>query len=99
GMGGEYEDGGGEGPVVAPPAGPRLLPGTPPATEHLAAHDVRPDALEEVLDDLGVGIVLAVLEPVLGAPAVGCDSPVVQTHSALSDRVLNALVWPRDETV
>src|SRR3712207_7788346 len=47
GVVGEDEDGSVEGRLVAPPAGPRLVPRPVTAAEHPAAHDVGADARSE----------------------------------------------------
>src|SRR5439155_1744194 len=51
---GEHEDRRVVGRVLAPPACPGLVPVATPGTEHVAAHDVGADALEELVGDLGV---------------------------------------------
>ena len=95
----EYEHRRVEGRVLAPPARPRLVPRSVAAAEHLAAHDVGADTLDDLVDDLRVGAALAALQSVLLAPAGGREHPLVQAHPALSDRVLEALVGPGDEAV
>jgi hypothetical protein len=96
---GEHEHGRVVGRVLAPPPAPALVPRPVAAAEHLAAHDVGADTLEDLVDDLRVGAALAALLPVLLAPAVGREHPLVQAHPALSDRVVKALVRPGDEAV
>src|SRR6186997_2565159 len=96
---GEHEDRHVEGRVLAPPAGPRLVPGPCAAAEHPAAHDVGADTFRDLVDDIGIDATLAALPSVLAAPALGRDRPIVQALSALSERVLGGLVGPGDEAV
>src|SRR5262249_29771114 len=56
---GEHEDGRVEGRVLTPPARPRLVPHPVAAAEHLAAHDVGADTLDDFVDDLRVNGALA----------------------------------------
>ena len=52
-----------------------------------------------LLDDLGVGVVLAALHAVLGPPGGVVERPLVQPHAALAERVLQALVGPGEVAV
>ena len=49
--------------ALAPPARPRLVPWPVAAAEHLAAHDVGADVLDDLVDDLRVGGALAASNP------------------------------------
>src|SRR6266568_9248975 len=85
--------------VVAPPAGPALVPRAVAAPEHLAANDVGADIREETADNCRVFCVGAAFLTMLLPPARRLEHPLVQAHAAFPDRVLQALVWPSDETV
>src|SRR6202011_4439008 len=87
------------GRVLAPPAAPGLVPWPVTAAEHLAAHDVRADILEEVADYFRIHGARATGLPVLLAPTGGFEHPLVQTQPTFADRVLEALVRPSDEAV
>ena len=68
-----------EGRVVAPPA-VRLrivLPRARAAAEHAPTHDERTGAVLRLADELGVGVRLSALEPMLLPPALEADDPVV----------------------
>ena len=87
------------GRVLAPPAAPALIPRARTAAEHVPPHDVGPDIVEDLFDDLRVGVALAALHPLLGAPRARLERPLVQAHAAFADGVLLALIRPRDEAV
>jgi hypothetical protein len=89
-----------EGRVVSPPAVPRLIsPGTGAAAEHVAAHHHSSNVLGHLLDDRSGFVDLAVLLPVLVAPGRQLESPLVQPHAALAERVLLTLIRSGDEAI
>jgi hypothetical protein len=98
-MVGQHEDRSVVGRVLAPPAGPRLVPRAVAAAEHPAAHDVGADVLGGVGDDLRVDVVLAAFRSVLSPAAVCLKHPLVQAHAAFADRVVDALVGSGAEAV
>src|SRR5438046_3210831 len=96
---GEDEDRYVVGRLVAPPAGPALVPGSVAATEHLAAHAVGADIREETAHHARIFCVPPALLAMLLPPARCVEQPLVQPHAAFPDRVLQALVRPSDKTV
>src|SRR5262249_26245167 len=92
----QHQDGCVEWGVLAPPAGPGLVPGPLTTAKHLASHDVGAHAVEDLVDDPGIGAALAAVQSLLLAPAGGLESPFVQAHATLSDRVLGALIGASD---
>ena len=87
--------------VLAPPARPPLVaPGTTAdRPEHVSAHHAGADVLDRFLEYPRALVHLAALLAVGPAPAGQRNHPVVEPLTALAERVLLALVRPRDETV
>src|SRR6266849_2770761 len=96
-MVGQDENGHVIGRILAPPAGPRLIPWPVAAAEHLAAHDVGADIREEVTDHVRIDAMRAAGLPLQLPPAGGWEDPLVQAQTIFADGVLQALVWPSDE--
>src|ERR1700682_5740340 len=80
------------GRILAPPAGPGLVPWPVAAAEHLAAHDVGADIRDEVTDHVRIDAMRAAGLPILLAPTGGFEYPLVQAQTIFADRVLEALV-------
>src|SRR5712692_11280128 len=85
--------------LLTPPTPPHLRPWAVATAKHLAAHDVGADILDDFIEHLRVGVAGAAGLPVLLAPAHRIEQPLVQAHPADADRVVEALVGPRDEAV
>src|SRR6202035_3519973 len=87
------------GRIIPPPSGPGLIPRPIAAAEHLAAHDVGADVVEEPADHIRVCRGRTALLPVLLPPARRFEEALVQPHPALTDGVLEALVRPGGKAV
>jgi hypothetical protein len=97
---GQDEHGHVERRVLSPPSRPRVLaPRARPAAELPTAYDLGADVRLGLLDHGVAGVHLAALQPVRGAPGAQRDNPVVQALARFAERVLLALIRPRDIAV
>jgi len=76
-----------------------VAPRTGAAAEHVAAHDHGPHVRLHLLDDRGARVDHAALHAMLPTPGLELEDPLVQLHPAHAERVLLALIGPRDVTV
>src|SRR6476469_468794 len=95
----EDEDGMVEGRIVSPPALPRLAPWARSAAEHVAAHDGRAGAAEDVLGEPRARVDLAAFLAVALAERLERDEPIVELLAADPERMLWRLARAGDEAV
>ncbi len=86
---GEDKDGSVVRRLLAPPAAPIAVPLIPDRTEHVAAHDIRG----------GAGHLVARRDIRFMPRLAGMPMPLMERKPASTDRVLQALVRPRDEPI
>jgi hypothetical protein len=93
------EDGRVERRIIPPPAFPGVIGPRAFAAEHVAAHQRGSDVLQRLLDDARRRVDLAALLAVALTPGGEPEGPLVKLHATLAQRILLALIRPRDEAV
>ena len=87
--------------IISPPAHPRIvaLPRAGVAAEHVPSHDSGANAGKRLLDDMIALVDVAAGQAVHGAPVCQWEGPLVETHAADAEGMVDALMWPGDEAV